>query len=158
MIKKTTLAALSLGAMLGVATLGTARAEHGAGFWHHDPLFAGVTLTDAQQQKIDALRKADRQANKGLFEQVRAINKKIDAALLAPGPVSEANLAPLVQQKAALMAQLDSAHLSQEIAARNLLTDDQIAIAASTKAKLESLREQEHALHAAGNAPAPSGN
>ncbi|MCQ8277410.1 Spy/CpxP family protein refolding chaperone [Acetobacteraceae bacterium KSS8] len=159
MIKKTTFAVLALGAALGT-TLGVAHAQHGPGFWRHDPLLAGVTLTDAQQQKIDALNKSDRHANKSLFQQVRAIDKKIDAALLTPGPVSEANLAPLVQQKAALMAQLDSARLSQEIAVRNLLTDDQLAIAAATRAKLDSLREQERALHAASATPsaAPAGN
>lgn len=133
-----------------------AQAQPGPGFhggFHHESLLEGVTLTDAQQTQVHALRKASWQATRPIMQQLHAVQEQIDSALLSSGTVTEANLAPLVQQKESLMQQLDAQHVSEQIAVRNLLTADQIAQASTSHAKLEALHAQEMTLRRQ-NAPA----
>ena len=133
-----------------------AQAQPGPGFhggFRHDSLLEGVTLTDAQQSQVRALHKANWQSTKPIMQQLHAVQDQIDSALLASGTVTEANLAPLVQQKESLMQQLDAQHVSEQIAVRNLLTADQIAQASASHAKLEALHAQEMSLRQQ-NAPA----
>ena len=129
----------------------------GEGFapgWHRgSPLLAGITLTDDQKSKLHAIMH-DRQAGRALFEQMHAVHQQIDAALLSSGTVSEASLQPLLRQESQLMQQIEQQRIEKEIAVRNILTSDQLAQAASTHAKLESLHEQEHSLFRAAAEPA----
>ncbi len=157
MLKRNFITAGMLAGLLAPLLANTvAHAQPGPGFhggFHHDSLLEGVTLTDAQQTQVHALRKAGWQATKPIMQQLHAVQEQIDTALLASGTVTEANLAPLVQQKESLMQQLDAQHVSEQIAVRNLLTADQIAQASASHAKLEALHAQEMSLRRQ-NAPA----
>ncbi|MBE7210267.1 MAG: periplasmic heavy metal sensor [Gluconacetobacter diazotrophicus] len=133
----------SLAAVPAMAQPGPGHFRHGGG-----PLLEGVTLSDAQQNKVDALRQAGRTQNRATFEQLRAVHEQIDAALLGSGSVTEATLAPLLQQQEALQDRLEQARLTEQLAIRNILTPDQLGTAAATHAKLASLHDQEHALMA----------
>jgi hypothetical protein len=48
---------------------------------------------------------------------------------------------------------MDSAHLTETLQLRGLLTADQLAQAAATHTKLEALHAQEHAVMAGDQAP-----
>lgn len=156
LIRKTILAAAA-GAIIGTGTMGTGLAQPGPGGpggWHHGPgLLDGVTLTDDQKTRLQALMKAGREDRGSLHEQLHAVREKIDSTLLSSGDVTAAMLAPLVQQQEALMQQLDAKQLSDEIAIRNMLTAAQIAQASSAHAQLVSLHAQERALHQSQGAP-----
>lgn len=154
--KKTFLAAAAV-AVMGAGTMGAGLAQPGPGGpggWHHGPgLLEGVTLTDDQKSKLDALMKASHADLRSLHEQMHAIREKIDSTLLSSGDVTATTLAPLVQQQEALMQQLDAKQLSDEIAIRNMLTAAQIAQASSAHAELVSLHAQERALRQSQGAP-----
>ncbi len=161
MLSRKTLFAATLACMAAAGTSGTALAQPGPGpdGWHHgSSLLDGITLTDSQKTSLQALMKAGRADTRSLHEQMRAIHEKIDATLLSSGSVTEATLAPLVQQQEALMQQMDAKHLSDEIAIRNLLTADQIAKASATHAQLAALHDQEHALRASADPSAAPSN
>lgn len=153
MANKNIIATVALAGVFGGTMLAPAHAQRGPGGWHHDPLLEGVTLTSAQQTQVAALRKSNWQADRTLFDQLHAIQEKIDAALLASGTVTEASVAPLLQQKEAVQQQLDAARLAEQVAVRNLLTDAQVSAASANHAQMESLHAQERALHAQGQGP-----
>ena len=142
-------------AIVGLLGCGTASAQPGPGGWHHGGggLLEGVTLTSAQQSQVHALMQAEHQNTKSLRQQARAIHEQIETTLLSSGTVTEATLAPLVQQEASLQQQLEAQHLSNEIAIRNLLTSEQLSQAASTHAQMVSLHNQEQALHSSPSQP-----
>lgn len=66
-----------------------ARHERGAGF------AAKLGLTDAQKEQIRAIRQADREANKALFEQFRSKRQQFRALKQANDPNAEAVKAEL---------------------------------------------------------------
>ena len=135
-------------AIVGLIGCGVASAQPGPGGWHHGGgLLEGVTLTENQQAQVHALMQSEHQSTRSLRQQVHAIHEQIETTLLSSGNVTEATLAPLQQQEASLMQQLEAEHLSSQIAIRNLLTADQLTQAASTHAKMVSLHDQERALH-----------
>jgi Spy/CpxP family protein refolding chaperone len=77
---------------------------------------------------------------------MRGVHEQIMARLLSPGSVSEADLAPLVQQEQALRAQMDEQRLARALAVRQVLTPQQLAEAAAKHQQIESLHQQEHQL------------
>jgi Spy/CpxP family protein refolding chaperone len=114
---------------------------------HHGAEFLrGVTLTDAQKDQIRGIEQAGWTQAKAGFEQMRGVHEQLMQRLLSPGSVSEADLAPLVQQEAQLRAQLDQQRLARELEIRQVLTPQQLAEAASKHQQLESLHQQEHAV------------
>ncbi len=141
-----------IASMLVVAG-GAALADPG-GFGHHhgdDELFRGVAMSDAQRDEIRKIEQAGWTQAKGAFSQMRSVHEQVMARLLAPGSVSEADLAPLVQQEQALRAQLDEQRLASALQMRQVLTPQQLAQAAAQHEQLESLHEQEHQIsHPAG--------
>jgi Spy/CpxP family protein refolding chaperone len=131
--------------------------HHPGGFG--GPMLEGVTLTDAQKAKVGEIMKAEHAQTAPQRQQLRALHEQIESTLLGSGSVTAAQLAPLQQQEATLMQQLGAAHLSTELAIRDVLTSDQLAQAAQTHAKLASLHSQERALRHGGSGdeapPAP---
>jgi Spy/CpxP family protein refolding chaperone len=137
---------LFLAASLVVAS-GSALADPGGHGYHHgDDFLRGVSLTEAQRDQVRQIEQAGWAQAKNGFEQMRAVHEQIMAKLLAPGSVTEADLAPLVQQAQALRAQADEQHVMRELQLREVLTPQQLAEAASHHQQLESLHEQEHQL------------
>lgn len=160
--RKTLLAAAVVAMTAAAASGGAAFAQpmpgQGPGGWHHgSPLLDGVTLTDDQKSKLGDLMTAEHQGSASLRAQLRTIHDQIETTLLSSGDVTEATLAPLEQQEAALMQQLGAKRISMEIAVRNLLSAAQLAEASSTHTQLTALHNQERALDKADAPPADQG-
>ena len=122
-----------------------AQGYHGGGH-HGDDLFHGISLNDAQKTQMKSIEQAGWAQAKPTMEQVRAIHEQIVARMLAPGNVSEADLAPLVTQEEQLRTQLDQLKLSTGLQMRAVLTASQLADAATKHTQLVSLHEQERAV------------
>jgi Spy/CpxP family protein refolding chaperone len=137
---------LLLAASLLVAG-GAALADPGGhGFHHGEEFLRGVSLTDAQREQVRQIEQAGWTQAKSGFEQMRSVHEQIMSRLLSPGSVSEADLAPLVQQEQALRAQMDERRLTAALQIRQVLTPQQLAEAAAKHQQIESLHEQEHQL------------
>lgn len=114
---------------------------------HHSAEFLrGVTLTDAQKEQVKSIEQAGWAQAKAGFEQMRGVHEQVMQRLLSPGSVSEADLAPLVQQEEQLRAQLDQQRLARALEIRQVLTPQQLAEAASKHQQMESLHQQERAV------------
>ena len=74
------------------------------------------------------------------------------ARMLAPGSITEADLAPLVTQEEQLRTQLDQIRISTGLQMRAVLTASQLADAAAKQTQLVSLHEQERAVVDPANA------
>jgi Spy/CpxP family protein refolding chaperone len=85
------------------------------------------------------------------MEQLRSVHEQRATAILSSGAVTAEALQPMVAQEETLRAQLDTIRLNTELQIRALLTPEQLAQAAATHAKLESLHEQEHAVVSAAH-------
>ena len=129
-----------------IAFGGAAFAQGYHGGHHGDELFHGVNLSDAQKSQMKTIEQAGWAQAKPTMEQVRAVHEQIMARLLAPGSVSEADLAPLVTQEEQLRNQLDQLKLSSGLQMRAVLTPAQLADAAAKHTELVSLHDQERAI------------
>jgi Spy/CpxP family protein refolding chaperone len=136
------LAASFLAAGCGIALADPA----GHGFHHGEDFLRGVSLTEAQRDQVKQIEQAGWTQARAGFEQMRGVHEQIMARLLSPGSVSEADLAPLVQQEQALRAQMDEQRLARALAVRQVLTPQQLAEAAAKHQQIESLHQQEHQL------------
>ena len=125
---------------------GVAAAQPGYGHHHEDELFQGVSLSDAQRDQVHQIEHAGWTQARATMQQMHGIHEQIMSRLLAPGSVSEADLAPLVQQEQALRAQIDQQRLTAALQMRQVLTQAQLAQAATKHQQLENLHDQEHAL------------
>ena len=129
-----------------IALSGVAGAQSGYGHHHEDELFQGVSLTDAQRDQVHQIEHAGWTQARSTMQQVRSVHEQIMSRLLAPGTVTEADLAPLVQQEQALRAQIDQQRLAAALQMRQVLTPEQLAQAAAKQQQLKSLHDQEHQL------------
>ncbi len=132
-------------AMIAFSGMALAQGWHGE-HHHGDELFRTADLTDAQKTQMKTIEQAGWAQAKPAMEQVRTIHEQIVARLLAPGSVSEADLAPLVTQEEQLRNQLDQIRLNSGLQMRAVLTPEQLANAASKHEQLVSLHEQERAV------------
>ena len=127
-----------------VAFSGTAIAQP----WHHHEgageLTQGVTLSDAQQAQLKTIEETARTAAKPLMQQMHGVHEQILTQMLGSNAVTEADLAPLVQQEEGLRNQLDQIRLNAGLQIRGVMTAPQLAEAASRHQQLSALRQQEH--------------
>ncbi len=157
-LRNTVFAAAALMMASGMA----ARAEPEHGGWHRGgpmghgylEFLRGVTLTEAQKSRIHDIEKAGWTQMKANFEQMRAVHDQIMSQLASTGAVSKDQIDSLVRQEAKLRGQADVARMQQVLAVRNVLTQEQLAQAASVYQQMAALRAHEHALTAPGEAPA----
>lgn len=148
-LSRTLLLSGLLAGMMGTASVGAAFAQgweghhgfHGGGW----ALLASANLTDAQKTQVRQVFQAGMAQSKPLREQLHAIDAQIKAKLAAPGAVTMADIAPLLQQKWQIKAQLDQNRMATMLQVRTLLSPSQIAQVAATQAKLEALHAQERA-------------
>ncbi len=136
---------LALAASIGFTGAAAARSDE-LGHHHENELFQGVSLSDAQRDQVKQIERAGWEQARGTFQQMRSVHEQVMARLLAPGSVTEADLAPLVQQEQTLRAQLDQQRLEAALQMRQVLTPQQLAEAAAKRQQLDSLRDQEHQL------------
>ena len=128
-----------------IAFSGAALAQGFHGEHHGDELFHGIALSDAQKTQMKTIQQAGWAQAKPTMEQARAVHEQIMARILAPGSVSEADLAPLVAQEEQLRTQLDQIRLSSGLQMRAVLTPSQLADAAAKHTQLVSLHAQARA-------------
>jgi hypothetical protein len=81
-----------------------------------------------------------------LFSQLHAANDELAAKLLAPGTVSQSDLAPTLAKIAALRQKLVENGASVALQIRALMTADQIAKASQVRQRLEQLDEERRQL------------
>ncbi len=134
--------------------IGTAGAALAQGWEGHHHGFDGgefgmlhaLSLTDAQRTQVHAAMEAGRTASAPYREQLGAIQAQLRAKLTASGTVAMADVAPLLQQKERVMAELDQTHMATVLQIRSVLTPEQIAQAASMETQLATLHAQERAV------------
>lgn len=129
-----------------IAFSGAAFAQGWHGGHHGDELFHGIALNDTQKSQMKTIEQAGWAQAKPTMEQMRSVHEQIMTRMLAPGSVSEADLAPLLTQEEQLRTQLDQIRLSSGLQMRAVLTASQLADAAAKHTQLVSLHEQERAV------------
>jgi Spy/CpxP family protein refolding chaperone len=89
---------------------------------------------------------ADRDTRQALLKQLREAHEALADKMFAAGTLGEADVAPLVDRVATLHRQLveHGAKVMRQV--RAVATPEQLAKAATTKAKLDGLRNQIHDL------------
>jgi heavy-metal resistance protein len=108
-------------------------------------LFSGE-LNDDQMKKVHEIMEGNRETISGLFSQLHAANDELAAKLLAPGTVSQSDLAPTLAKIAALRQKLVENGASVALQIRGLMTADQIAKASQVRQRLEQLDEERRQL------------
>jgi Spy/CpxP family protein refolding chaperone len=114
----------------------------------------GVTLTDAQQQQISDITEANVAAFQSIQQQRHANRLEILRLVMGNAPVTQAQLAPLLNRASTLKEQIDDRRLAMTIQIRTLLTPEQLAQAATLHQQLVALRDAEKSA----NHPAETAN
>ena len=148
------LAACAAGAF-GIA----AYSQESPGDPHHRPMmpFAAV-LRPAQKRQLFSIIKADKSKLDALHQRLHAAREALIEKLFSPGPTVDLSK-EVADLKSAQAAMIDE-RVSIALAARKLLSPQQLKDAATFHARLEELRRQESQLREqmenSNNAPAPA--
>ena len=114
-------------------------------------LLKTANLTDAQKQQIHTIFENRRSAREAEYKQLKAAKEQIAAKYISTGAVSASDLSGPVQQITQLQAQMTNEQIQDAIAIRNVLTPAQLKQAAETKAKIDQIHTEMHALFAQGH-------
>jgi Spy/CpxP family protein refolding chaperone len=112
--------------------------------WEHG-LMLGVplhtlNLTPEQQTQVKSILSTYRTSARPILQQLRQVQGGLGDKLLAPGQLQAADMQPQVQQISQLRGQLLQLSAQATLDVRGLLTPEQLAAAAQTKAKMKDLR------------------
>ena len=146
MKKNRTITILAAGAL--VLAIGGGALAFGGGMHERAAFLGGPRLLRAldlsadQKQQVKSIWQAHRTALAPLVASERAAREAIADKLAAPGPVTAADLAPLIQQEAQARTALMQARLSAVVDVRNVLTPAQIQKAATIRTGMKQLRTQ----------------
>jgi len=110
-------------------------------------------LTADQKKQIRDIIDSSRKSNMSQMQQMHSIREQIADKLLSSGPVSQADLAPLMAQQTALQQQLDSQMISTALKIRGVMTADQLSKVAAANEKLKQIRSQIDAILGPPDAP-----
>ena len=103
-------------------------------------------LSPEQRREVRQILMADRDTRRDVLKQLREAHEALADKMFAAGPLGEADVAPLVERVATLHRQLVEHGAKVMLQVRAVATPEQLAKAAATKAKLDSLRDQIHDL------------
>jgi hypothetical protein len=103
-------------------------------------------MTPAQRREARQILIADRGERRETAEALRAAHEALADKMFAPGPLTEADIAPEVAKIAALHQQLLDHGTRVMLKVRAIATPEQLATAARTKEKLAALRKELDAL------------
>jgi Spy/CpxP family protein refolding chaperone len=117
-------------------------------------LLKTANLTDAQKQQIHQILETRRTARKAEYQQLKAAKDQIATKFTSTGAVEASDLSGPVQQITQLQNQITNEQIQDAIAIRNVLTPAQIQQMAQTKAKLDQIHSEMHALFAQGQTSA----
>ena len=119
--------------------------HHGMGMMHDAPflmLLKSANLTAAQHAQVKQILESEHSQTKPLMKQFHALHEQTAGRLLATGPLSAADLAPLTKQAFKLQQQLDQNMIDTALAIRNVLTPEQINRLAQVHQQLSNLHQQ----------------
>jgi hypothetical protein len=116
-------------------------------------LLQGVGLNDDQKKQVQEILKTNRTALFGLFGQLRTANQALADKLISTGPLTKADLQPLMDQVIKVRGDIMSHGLDVALQVRGLLSQDQLAKAVEVKAKMRDLRNQMRQLLGEPEAP-----
>lgn len=111
-------------------------------------LLKTANLTDAQKQQIHTIFENRRASRKSEYQQLKAAKDQIAAKYTSTGAVAATDLSGPVQQITQLQGQMTNEQIQDAIAIRNVLTPAQLQQIAQTKAKLDQIHNEMHALFA----------
>lgn len=109
-------------------------------------LLRSAHLTAVQQTQVRQIMSSQTAASRSLMQQLRGVDDQISAKLLSPGPLTDADLAPLEQQAMSVRQHMAQGTLDASLAIRNVLTADQLHRLAEVHEKLGELRAQIESL------------
>ena len=116
-------------------------------------LLQGVGLSDDQKKQIEEILKTNRTALFTLFGQLRTANQALADKLISTGPLTKADLQPLMDQVMKVRGDIMSHGLDVALQVRGLLSQDQLTKAVEVKAKMRDLRNQMRQLLGEPEAP-----
>lgn len=142
-------AAMALSALiaLGAAAPASAHSRARDGGTHMLPLIVRTAgLSEVQREQVREIVAAHRPQLQQISGQLRAAHEALQAKLSGTDAVTEADLAPLVQQISQLREQLTQESLRLTLEIRGVLTPEQLARVAQARARLEELRREMRGL------------
>ena len=111
-------------------------------------LLKTANLTDAQKQQIHQILDTRRTARKAEIQQLKAAKDQIAAKFTSTGTVAASDFSGPVQQITQIQDQITNEQIQDAIAIRNVLTPAQLQQMSQTKAKLDQIHAEMHALFA----------
>ena len=114
-----------------------------------------LNLTPDQQTQVKSILSTYRASARPIVEQLRQAQGGLGDRLLVPGQLQAADMQAQLQQISQLRTQLLQLSAQATLDVRSLLTPDQLATAAQTRAKMKDLRSQMHQLLVPGTATQP---
>jgi Spy/CpxP family protein refolding chaperone len=103
-------------------------------------------MTPDQRARLDEIMANDRPAMKGILDELHAAHDALATRVLAPGPLTAADLAPQVKAVAAMRDRLLQQALGTTLAVRALLTPEQLTEAATRLQRMRELQDEMHGL------------
>jgi Spy/CpxP family protein refolding chaperone len=119
-------------------------------------LLKSANLTDAQKQQIHQIMQARWASRKAEYQQLKAAKEAIAAKFTSTGTVAASDLSSSVATITQLQDQMTNEQIQDAIAIRNLLTPAQLTQISATKAKLDQIHAEMHALFAQSGASSDS--
>lgn len=111
-------------------------------------LLKTANLTDAQKQQIHQILQTRRTTRKAEIQQLKAAKDQIATKYTSTGAVAASDLSAPVQQITQIQDQITNEQIQDAIAIRNVLTPAQLQQISQTKAKLDQIHAEMHALFA----------
>ena len=111
-------------------------------------LLKTANLTDAQKQQIHQILQTRRTTRKAEIQQLKAAKDQIATKYTSTGAVTASDLSGPVQQITQIQDQITNEQIQDAIAIRNVLTPAQLQQISQTKAKLDQIHAEMHALFA----------
>lgn len=110
-------------------------------------LLNALNLTPEQAMKIEASKKAFREAQKAYLNEVIPLRKEVADKLFGPNPVREADVAPQITKIADLREKILQEGFRIALDVRQVLRPDQLAKAAAIRQQLIEIQNEVRALY-----------
>jgi Spy/CpxP family protein refolding chaperone len=105
-------------------------------------ILQGIKLTPDQETQVRNILEKKHADLRDLFDQLRAAQDALTTKLLSPGALSDSDMKPLLARTLQARQQLAERSLATMLEVRAVLTRDQLAQAASKRARIIELENQ----------------
>ena len=149
MTPKTMIAGLTVGlmALLAPVVYANEGGWHGGGGWHQDKekIAKVLNLTADQKKQFEDIRKKQKEAMKGIFEQIGANREAFDAEIAKASPDMN-KINDLQGQLKTIQGQMIDNHLNLILEIKKILTPEQYAgyMALEKSEKLKMMHRHHH--------------